>query len=256
MKETNEDVGNLTDKNMENQIENQNQRIEVIEDSIQRIVKTLTTDYKLLHENLADYKAQKAIEQEANEKFIEFLEQNNRAMESAQRINQSHFEAQDYIKSQTEVVKNILYKSYQSFVGSLNVWGGSIEELSQRLEGIPKSFAVEHHHNIEPKSKGLMIILVVLVFLSVAGLAWGFANYENNQDLKADQVKYRIFRQQLPELNRRIDSLYYLDPERAAAVVSKLEAETELRKAAEMKRREAEQVAKEAAILQQKEKPY
>lgn len=256
MKETNEDVENLTDKNMENQLENQNQRIEVIEDSIQRIVKTLTTDYKLLHENLADYKAQKAIEKEANEKFLEFLEQNNRAMESAQRINQSHFEAQDYIKNQTEVVKNILNKSYQSFVSSLNVWGGSIEELNQQLEGIPKSFAVEHHHHIEPKSKGLMIMLVVLVFLSVAGLAWGFANYKNNQDLKADQVKYRIFRQQLPELNRRIDSLYYVDPERAVAVVSKLEAETELRKAAEMKRREAEQAAREAAILQQKEKLY
>ena len=44
---------------MENQIENQNQRIEVIEDSLQRIIKTLTTDYKVLHENLADYKAQK-----------------------------------------------------------------------------------------------------------------------------------------------------------------------------------------------------
>jgi hypothetical protein len=50
--------------------------------------------------------------------------------------------------------------------------------------------------------------------------------------------------------------LYYVDPERAAAVVSKLEAETELRKAAEMKRRDAEQAAKEAAILQQKEKLY
>jgi hypothetical protein len=86
----------------------------------------------------------------------------------------------------------------------LNVWGGSIEELNQRLEKIPKSFSVENYHHIEPKSKGLMIIIVVLVFLSVAGLAWGFANYDDIQDLKADQVKCRIFRQQLPELNRRI----------------------------------------------------
>lgn len=241
---------------MENQIENQNQRIEVIEDSIQRIIKALTTDYKLLHENLADYKAQKERETEENKKFLEFLEQNNRAMESAQRINQSHFEAQDYIKEQTEVLKMILDKAYQSFVGSMNVWCASIEELDKQLEEIPKSFAIEHHHHIVPKSKGLMVMLIVLVFLSVAGLAWGFASYEISQNLKADQVKYRIFRQQLPDLNRRIDSLYYENPERAAAVVSKLEAETELRKAAEAKRREAEEVAKEAAILQQKEKPY
>jgi hypothetical protein len=241
---------------MENQIENQNQRIEVIEDSIQRIIKALTTDYKLLHENLADYKARKERETEENKKFLEFLEQNNRAMESAQRINQSHFEAQDYIKEQTDVLKKILDKAYQSFVGSMNVWGASIEELDKQLEELPKLFAVEHHHHIVPKSKGLMIMLIVLVFLSVAGLAWGFANYEISQNLQADQVKYRIFRQQLPDLNRRIDSLYYENPERAAAVVSKLEAETELRKAAEAKRREAEEVAKEAAILQQKEKPY
>lgn len=177
-------------------------------------------------------------------------------MESAQRINQSHFEAQDYIKERAEVLKKILDKAYQSFVGSINVWGASIEELNQQLEEIPKSFAVEHHHHIVPKSKGLMIMLIVLVFLSVAGLAWGFANYEVSQNLKADQVKYRIFRQQLPDLNRRIDSLYYENPERAAAVVLKLEAETELRKAAEAKRREAEEVAKEVAILQQKGNAY
>lgn len=97
---------------MENQIENQNQRIEVIEDSIQRIIKTLITDYKALHENFADYKAQKERETEENRKFLEFLEQNNRAMEGAQRINQSHFEAQDYIKEQTEVLKRILDKAF------------------------------------------------------------------------------------------------------------------------------------------------
>lgn len=36
-----------------------------------------------------------------------------------------------------------------------------------------------------------MIVTVRLVFLSISDLAWGFTNYDDNPDLKADQVSYR-----------------------------------------------------------------
>lgn len=55
-------------------------------------------------------------------------------------------------------------------------------------------------------------------------------------------------------MNREIDSAFYENPKRAEMIVSKRESETELRKAAERKRQEAEIVAKEAEELQRKEK--
>lgn len=256
MKKTNENLKNLKEKTMEDQFENSNHRIEIIEDTLQNIIKTLTTDYKKLHDHLADFKTQKIKEQEENDKFLKFLEQNNKALERSQSINQSHFEAQNYINEQTEILKNVFHKTYEAFAENFNLFVVHIKLLNSQIEKIPSTYSIDNHHHIEPRSKGLLALLVTLVFLSVAGIAWGFVNYITSQELKADQIKYRMFRQQLPHLNQQIDSIFYENPERAQAVVSKLEAETELRKAANLKRREADQAAKEAVILQQKEKAY
>lgn len=66
-----------------------------------------------------------------------------------------------------------------------------------------------------------------------------------------------MLRYQVPELNhtnQEIDSIFYKDPALAEMIISKRESETELRKAAEQKRQEAEIVVKEAEELQQREK--
>lgn len=92
----------------------------------------------------------------------------------------------------------------------------------------------------------------VLLVSSILGFGWGLANYSENAILKEGNVKYRMFRHHLPKVNEYIDSIYYINPERAAEVISKLEDEVELRKAADEKRREAEQVVKKPVLLQQK----
>ena len=48
-----------------------------------------------------------------------------------------------------------------------------------------------------------------------------------------------------PSLIPGIDSVYYENPEKAELVISKLEEETELREAAEVKRLEAEEISNE-----------
>ena len=256
MRVKNENLKNLKEKTMEDHFENSNHRIEIIEDTLQNIIKTLSDDYKKLHDHLADFKTRKIIEQEENKKFLEFLEQNNKALEHSQSINQSHFEAQHYIKEQTEILKEVFQKTYIAFSESFEVFVVHIKLLNSQIEKIPSTYSIDNHHHIEPRSKGLLALLITLVFLSVAGIAWGFVNYITSQELKADQIKYRMFRQQLPHLNQQIDSIFYENPERAQAVVSKLEAETELRKAANLKRREADQAAQEAVIIQHKGKKY
>lgn len=129
-----------------------------------------------------------------------------------------------------------------------------LNRIDKKIDKIPESYTVKNHHYIEPKLKGIFVILIVLLFTSVFGIGWGIANHFEKRSLEASNVKYRMFRNQFPDLNLRIDSIFYKDPERAKMVISTLEAETELRKAAEQKRQEADVVAMEAERLQQNKK--
>lgn len=232
---------------MENQLENLAQKVQMIEDTLHIIVKELATDYKKTSEQLEESNEQHEKYREAIKELLRIHDQNRQELEISQNINTSHFNAQDYIKDQTEILKSIFQKVYGAFREELN-------RIDKRIDEIPESFIVKNHHHVEPKSKGMLVILVVLLFTSILGSGWGIANHFEKQSLKANNVKYRMLRYQVPELNQEIDSIFYKDPALAEMIISKRESETELRKVAEQKRQEAEIMAKEAEELQQKEK--
>lgn len=233
---------------MENKFENLNQKVQVMEDTLHIVVREIASDNAKINAYLEEAKQQKEKEQEAIQEIIRIHNENREALERAQSLNESHYNAQGYIKDQTEVLKEIFQTVY-------NAYNKRMEYIDQRIENIPKSYKIQNHHHVEPKSKGIMLMMVVLLLTTVFALGWGINNYFSNLALEHNDVKYRMFRHELPGLNRRIDSVFYQDPERAKMVISKLEAETELRKAAEQKRREAEKVGKEAEKLQQEERP-
>lgn len=232
---------------MENKFENLTQKVQVMEDTLHVVVREISSEYAKINDYLEGHKQQKEQELQLIRDLIRVHDENREALTQAQSLNKSHYEAQDYIKRQTEVLKKALQTVYTAFYER-------IEYLDQRIGSIPKTFTVENHHHVEPKSKGMLVIFIVLLFTSVLGLSWGTVNYFEKQMLDAGNVKYRMFRQQFPEMNQRIDSIFYKDPERAKMIISKLEAETELRKAAELKRREAEQVGREAEKLQREDR--
>lgn len=232
---------------MENQLENLTLKVQMIEETLHVIVKELAADYKKTSEQLKESNEQHEKYHEAINELLKIHGQNRQELEIAQNINTSHFSAQDYIKEQTELLKDVFQTVYGAFRQELN-------RIDKKIDKIPESYVVKNHHHIEPKSKGMLLILVILLFTSVFGSGWGIANHFEKRSLEANNVKYRMFRHQLPDLNRKIDSAFYESPERAEMVISKLESETELRKAAEKKTQEAEVIAKEAEKLQQEEK--
>lgn len=232
---------------MENQVENLMQKVQAVEETLHVMVKELASDYAKIRTHLDEQKEQLVLDRETTQKIINIHNENREALELAQKLNESHYSAQDFIKEQTEVLKNAFQIVYSGFCKEMQL-------IDKKINEIPESFEIKNHHHIEPRSKGLLIILILLLFTSIVGLGFGIGNYYENQSLTANNIKYRMFRHQLPELNIKIDSIFYADPDRAALVISKLEAETELRMAAEKKRQEAEIVAKEAEELQRKEK--
>lgn len=232
---------------MENQLENLTQKVQMIEETLHVIVKELAADYKKTSEQLKESNEQHGKYHKAINELLKIHGQNRQELEISQNINTSHFNAQDYIKEQTEVLKGIFQTGYEAFRQELN-------RIDKKIDEIPESYTVKNHHHIEPKSKGMLVIFVVLLLTSVFGSGWGIANHFEKRSLAINNIKYRMFRNQFPDLNQRIDSIFYKDPERAKMVISTLEAETELRKAAEQKRQEADVVAKEAERLQQNKK--
>lgn len=225
---------------MENQLENLTQKVQMIEETLHVIVKELAADYKKTSEQLKESNEQHEKYRSGITELLKIHNENRQELQIAQNINTSHFDAQDYIKEQTERLKVIFQTVYGAFRQELN-------RIDKKIDEIPESYIVKNHHHIEPKSKGMFIILVTLLFTSVFGSGWGIANHFEKQSLKANNIKYRMFRHQFPELNQEIDSAFYEDPKRAEMIITKRESETELRKAAEQKRQEAEE-------LQQKEK--
>lgn len=203
-------------------------KIEAIEKAINVLIETISADQK---ENSLLLKEQIEAVTRHNEKIDEGISSRtdllqglstfHKAALKVLELNIAHFESRKYFQKVTEELK---------------------EFVQMQMDKIPPSIQVKHH--VEPKSKAILGIMIVLLVSSILGFGWGLANYSENVTLKEGNVKYRMFRHKFPGVNQQIDSLYYIDPERAAKVISKLEDETELRKAADEKRMEAEQAGK------------
>ncbi len=207
-------------------------KIEAIEKAINVLIETISADQK---ENALLLKEQIETVMRHNEKIDEGISSRTDLLEGLSNfhnaalkvleLNVAHFESREYFQRINKELK---------------------EFIQTQMDKIPPSIQVKHH--VEPKSKVIVLIIGVLIISSVLGFGWGLANYSENATLKEGSIKYRMFRHKFPGVNNHIDSIYYIDPERAAKVISKLEAEVELRKAADEKRREAEQEGRKATI--------
>ncbi|TCK82900.1 hypothetical protein [Albibacterium bauzanense] len=215
-------------------------RVESLEKSNDLILETIIKDQKesalALDSHIESFKEyHRKLEEGAQSRrdFVKTLDLFYDAVQKVVDHNETHHQARDYFKNVTDEFKQHLDESK--------------EFIKIQTDKIPNSFQVKHH--VAPSSLGILAIMVTLVLTSVFALGWGIASYHEKESLKANNVKYRMFRHEFPPLVQSIDSLYYENPEKAELVISKLEEEAELRKAAERKRLEAESIAGEKEIV-------
>lgn len=215
-------------------------RIESLEKSNDLILETIIKDQKESSlaldrhiESFKEYHAQLEEGTQSREEFIKTLDLFYKEVQKVAAYNESHHQARDYFKNVTDEFKQHLDESK--------------EFIKRQTDKIPASFQVKHH--VAPRSFGILAIMITLVLTSVFALGWGIANYNEKQSLKVNNIKFRMLRQHWPAITKNIDSTYYEDPKIAEEIISKLEEETELIKAAEKKRSEAEKIAGEEYLL-------
>ena len=133
----------------------------------------------------------------------------------------------------TDNIINITKKDYLELDKKLTEFKGLVERIPAQTE-------VRYKHGIDFKSTKVILTLALLLFFSFAGLGVAIGLYLHQKSLKADNVKFRMFRQEFPEIGSRIDSVYHANPDRALFILEKLEEEQRLIQSAKEKRREIE----------------
>jgi len=213
-----------------------NHRIESLEKSNDLILETLIKEQKVAASALAkhiesfeDYHRKLDEGAQSRRDFVKTLDLFYNEVKKVAEYNEKHHQSREYFRNLTEGLKRHIDESK--------------EFIKVQTDKIPTSLQIKHH--VAPNSIGVLSITITLLLTTVFSLALAITNYRENKILKDNDIKYRMFRYQLPSLNQTIDSLYYKNPEKAEQVISKLEAEIELRKAAEEKRLEAEKIARE-----------
>ena len=216
--------------------EETNHRIESLEKSNTIILETIIKEQKeyamALERHVESFQEHQMRMKEGAQSRIEFVKTLDLFYDAVQKVveqNEEHYQARNYYKNVTDEFKQHL--------------DGSKEFIKRQTDKIPTSIQIKHH--VAPSSFGILAIIITLVLTSVLALGWGIASYNEKQTLKANNIKYRMVMHRFPSLIPGIDSVYYENPEKAELVISKLEEETELKKAAEVKRLEAEEIARE-----------
>src|SRR5690606_16270509 len=154
---------------MENQVENLMQKVQAVEETLYVMVKELASDYAKIRTHLDEQKEQLDLDREATQKIINIHNENREALELAQKLNESHYNAQDFIKEQTVVLKNAFQIVYSGFCKEMQL-------INKKINEMPESFEIKNNHHIEPRSKGLLTILIFLLFSSIVGLGFGIGN--------------------------------------------------------------------------------
>lgn len=220
-------------------------RIESLEKSNDLILETIIKDQKESAlaldrhiESFKEYHMQLEEGTQSREEFVKTLGLFYHEVQKVTVYNESHHQARDYFKNVTDEFKQHLDES-KAFI-------------KRQTDMIPASFQIKHH--VAPRSFGILAIMITLVLASVFALGWGIASHNEKKTLKANNIKYRMLRQHWPAITKNIDSTYYEDPKKAEEIISKLEEETVLIRAAEKKRLEAEQIAGEKHLLIEQKK--
>lgn len=186
--------------------------------------------------------------------IISFLDENEKLLQGFHAVREKDLETKvkliDYIKDCNTAVDNYVrdYGNLQALTDNIvNITQEDYLELDKKLIGfkglvgrIPKETEVKHKHSIDFKSiKGVFALVFLLVF-SFASLGLAIGLHQHQKSLKADSIKFRMFRQEFPEIDQRIDSIYHADPDKAIFILEKLEEERWLIQSAKQKRMEIE----------------
>ncbi|GAA4514161.1 hypothetical protein [Sphingobacterium thermophilum] len=181
---------------------------------------------------------------EENEKLLQgFHEVREKDLETKSKligyINDCHTAIDNYVRDYgnlqalTDNIIDITQKDYLELDRKLTEFKGLVER-------IPKETEVKHKHSIDFKSIRVVFALIFLLIFSFVSLGVAIGLHQHQKALKADSIKFRMFRQEFPEIGQRIDSIYHADPDRALFILEKLEEEQRLIRSAKQKRREIE----------------
>lgn len=186
--------------------------------------------------------------------IVGFLDENEKLLQGFHEVREKDLETKtkliDYINDCHAAIDNYV-KDYGNLQGLtdniINITKKDYLELDKRLTEfrglvgrIPAQTEVRHKHGIDFKSTKVILAFALLLFFSFASLGVAVGLYQHQESLKADNVKFRMFRQEFPEIGSRIDSVYHANPDRALFILEKLEEEQRLIQSAKEKRREIE----------------
>ncbi len=186
--------------------------------------------------------------------IISFLDENEKLLQGFRELREKDLETKskliDYVKDSNAAIDNYVrdYGNLQALTD--NIIGitqkgylgleGKLTEFRGLVERIPTQTEVRHRHGIDFKSAKVILVVISVLVFSFASLGVAIGLYQHQQSLKAGSVKFRMLRQEFPEIGSRIDSIYHADPERAMFILEKLEEEQRLIQSAKEKRREIE----------------
>ena|SRR5690606_15471553 len=197
---------------MENQLENLNQRVEVIEESLTLTIKKLAVEHKRIVDKLVEYQQKVDEEHDYTKDVLKALTENRDELKVMSEINAAHYNARDHVDNSVKKVKQYIEQAAAYFYEA-------IQQLDKKMKELPPKYEVKHHHHLVPKSTGLIAVWMVLILGFITSLSWGISNQFQINEIKGDQVKLQLMKQGNPSLYLEVDSLFQIDPDNARKIV-------------------------------------
>jgi len=197
---------------MENQLENLDQRVEVMEESYAVTVKKMAVEHKRVVDKLVEYQQKVDDEHEHTKKILQVLMESRMELKSMAEINEAHYNARDHVDQSMFKVKQYIDQATSYF-------SEAFRQLDNKIKELPPKYEVEHHHHLTPKSTGLITVWIVLTLGFIGSLSWGISNQYRISDAKAEQVKLELMKMGSPGLYAEVDSLYRADPDYAKEIL-------------------------------------
>src|SRR5690606_9022816 len=192
----------------ENQIENLNQRVEVIEESLTSTIKKLAVEHKRIVDKLVEQQQKLDDEHEHTEKILLQLEKNRNELINIVEVNDAHYNARNHVDESVANVKSYMEQAAVYF-------SEAFHKLDKKINELPPKYQVKHHHHLTPKSMGLIATWMVLILGFMSSFSWGLLNQYRFNEMEDNQVKLKLMKVSAPGLYSTIDSLLQVKPQEA-----------------------------------------
>ncbi len=200
----------------ENQLENLDQRMEVMEESYAITVKKMAVEHKRVVDKLVEYQQKVDDEHEHTKKIVQMLMESRKELKIMAEINEAHYNARDHVDQSVVKVKQYIDQATSYF-------SEAFQQLDNKIKELPPKYQVKHHHHLTPKSTGLITLWVVLTLGFIGSLSWGISNQYQINEANGDQVKLELMKMGSPGLYAEVDSLYQADPDYAKKILKETE---------------------------------